>query len=62
MPKQMDHANYPKTLKGKTVAELRFIATDANEAVAANPCGANVNFYLDEVCYVSAELARREGK
>lgn len=57
--KIMDHAKYPKTLRNKDEAALRFIIQDAKEAAEANPQNPNVGYYLDEVCYAAAELRRR---
>lgn len=60
----IDHKNYPKSLKTKTLAELRFIITDCNEAIAANPDAEKVKsgYYADEICYASDEIARRNEK
>lgn len=55
----IDHNEYPKRLKKKTVAELRFIIKDAKEAIAANPDGHKAGYYQDEICYCANELARR---
>jgi len=57
--KTMNHNEYPKRLRNKTEADLRFIIADATEAVRANPTGENVGYYLDEVHYAAAELRRR---
>ncbi len=59
--KAMNHAEYPRELRRKTEAELRFTVKDAKEAAEVNPTGENVGYYLDEVCYASAELRRRFG-
>ncbi len=58
--KQMNHTEYPKSLRGKTEDELRFIAKDAQEAIDAMPSGDNVGYYADEICYVADELHRRK--
>ena len=57
--KIMDHSEYPKRLKKKTEAQLRFIIQDAREAIAAMPEGPNVSYYSDEICYCANELMRR---
>lgn len=57
--KTMNHAEYPKQLKTRTDAELRFIIGDAQAAQAANPSNPNNSYYADEVCYAAAELRRR---
>lgn len=57
--KRMNHSEYPKSLRQKDVASLRFIIRDANEAIKANPNNPNNGYYADEVIYASAELKRR---
>jgi hypothetical protein len=59
MLKRMDHNAYPKSLRGKTLAELYFILKDAGEAQRANPDNPNVGYYADEVSYAGMELRRR---
>jgi len=60
--KTMNHAEYQKGLKSKTVAELRFLAKDAREAMEAMPDGENAGYYADEVHYAAMELRNRESK
>ncbi len=60
MQKQMDHNQYPKSLKSKSDDQLRFIAKDAQEAAATNPTGENAGYYLDEALYAASELNRRQ--
>jgi hypothetical protein len=60
--KTMDHTNYPKRLKTKSEAELRFIVKDAQEAIAAFPDSPNAGYYADEINYAGMELARRVKK
>lgn len=57
--KKMNHIEYPKTLKGKTEAELRFIIKDCKEALEAYPQTDNADYYQDEICYCVNELNRR---
>jgi hypothetical protein len=57
--KTMDHTHYPKSLRQKTDAELRFIIADATEAQKINPTNPNNSYYADEVLYAQAELRRR---
>lgn len=59
MIKQMDHEKYPKSLKRKTIDELKYIIKDASEAEKANPDGPNAGYYADEVLYANMELAKR---
>ena len=58
--KNMDHKNYPKSLKTKTEAQLRFIIKDCQEALAANPDNENSGYYSDEICYCASELHARQ--
>ena len=57
---QIDHSEYPKCLKRKTEAELRFIIEDAKLAIQAMPDGHKAGYYADEVHYAGMELRRRE--
>jgi len=59
MAKQMNHAQYQKSLRRKTIDQLRFIIQDAREASEANPEGENAGYYIDEMHYAYAELQRR---
>jgi hypothetical protein len=56
----MNHTDYPKKLRGKSEAELRFIIKDAKEALDAIPKGENIGYYSDEICYCVDELHRRK--
>jgi hypothetical protein len=58
--KRMNHGEYRKQLKEKTVAELQFIIKDAGEAIAANPDNPNNGYYTDEIHYAYMELKRRQ--
>ncbi len=55
----MNHAEYPKTLRSKTVESLRWIIKDCQEAITAMPNGYKVGYYADEIHYCSMELYRR---
>jgi hypothetical protein len=59
MLKRMDHTEYPKSLRSKSEAMLRYIIQDAKAAIAANPENPNCDYYLDEVIYCATELHRR---
>lgn len=59
MEKIMNHTEYPKQLKNKSIAELRFIAEDAKKAVQAMPDGINAGYYLDEINYCMNEINKR---
>jgi hypothetical protein len=58
--KHMNHKTYPETLKSKTWAELRYIAKDAKETLAANPDNDNAGYYADEINYVCSEMHVRK--
>lgn len=55
----IDHTEYPKRLRRKSIVELEFIRKDANEAIEANPHGEKAGYYMDEIHYASMELQRR---
>ena len=57
--KVMNHTQYPKSLKSKTVQELRYIIKDCQEAITANPPNPNNGYYADEINYAGMELKRR---
>jgi hypothetical protein len=60
--KQINHNEYPKTLKGKSDDSLRYIMKDAAEAMAANPEGSKAGYYADEINYCAMELYSRKEK
>jgi len=57
--KHMDHTEYPKSLKHKDSAALRYIIHDCRAAIAAMPMGVNAGYYADEIHYCAMELRRR---
>lgn len=57
---QIDHTNYPKSLKTKSDEVLRFIIQDCREALAANPQAEKAGYYADEINYAAMELNRRK--
>ena len=57
--KQIDHKAYPKALKGKSSASLRFIIQDCREALQAMPNGVKAGYYADEINYCCMELNKR---
>jgi len=59
MAKVMNHAEYQRKLRTKTVGELYFILLDAKAAEEANPMGENAGYYADERHYAAMEIARR---
>ena len=56
----IDHINYPKSLRRKSETELRFIIDDCREALKENPENPKAGYYADEINYAAAELKRRE--
>jgi len=56
---QINHTEYPKSLRTKTLDSLIYIRQDAQNALDAMPDNPKASYYADEICYVSDELARR---
>lgn len=58
----INHIEYPKALRIKSIDELEFIIADAKEAIAANPDAEKVRngYYADEINYCAMEIRRRE--
>lgn len=56
---QINHTEYPKSLKSKSDNALRFIMKDAADAERANPESEKAGYYLDEMWYCAMELAHR---
>lgn len=56
---QINHTEYPKSLRSKSDDALRYIMKDAAEAERNNPEGDKAGYYLDEINYAAMELKRR---
>ena len=56
---EINHTEYPKSLKSKSNDTLRWIRQDAYEAMINNPEGHKAGFYADEINYCGMELTRR---
>lgn len=56
---QINHTEYPKSLKNKTVSQLLYIIQDCREALEAMPESPKAGFYADEINYCSMELSSR---
>lgn len=56
---QIDHKEYPESLKKKTIVELHFIMKDAYQAMRAMPDGPKTGYYADEINYCCNEIHRR---
>jgi len=59
---QIDHKNYPATLKNKNDFELRDIIIDCQQAIEAMPQGYKAGYYSDEINYCAMELHSRKAK
>ena len=57
---QIDHKSYPRRLRKKSEAELRYIIKDAKAAIKAYPGGHKAGYYADEIHYAAMELAKRK--
>jgi len=57
---QINHVEYPKQLKSKTVAQLHYIIKDCKETLEVNPDGHKAGYYADEINYCCNELQRRK--
>ena len=57
--KKMDHNAYQKRIKHYTDSQLRFVIEDCKEVLRLQPWNPNASYYLDEICYCDAELAKR---
>jgi len=56
---QIDHANYPKSLKGRSDDSLRFTIKDCQAAMKAMPDNPKCGYYADEIHYCGMELHSR---
>ena len=56
----IDHTEYQKLVKSKSVIELMHTMKDAHEAERAMPLGHKAGYYLDEIHYCGAELRSRQ--
>ena len=57
---QVDHSEYPKTLKSKSIAQLYFIIRDCQQAIQANPDNPKNGYYQDEISYCGMEIRNRQ--
>lgn len=56
---EIDHTNYPKSLKTISIESLRYIANDCKAAIAAYPDGHKAGYYADELNYIANEINQR---
>ena len=59
MLKTMNHSEYQRECKSRTVTQLRYIIQDCKKAIAAMPENPNAGYYADEIHYCAMELAKR---
>ena len=57
---EINHTEYPKSLKGRSNDALRYTIADATAAMLAMPEGDKAGYYADEVHYCAMELKSRE--
>ncbi len=57
---QIDHTEYPKSLRTKCMDSLIYIRQDAHNAMTANPEGHKAGYYADEINYIGDEIRRRK--
>ena len=57
--KHIDHIDYPKSLKSKSIESIRYIISDCKAALLAMPDSEKAGYYADEINYCSMELAKR---
>ena len=57
--KIMHFAEYEERIIGLPSISLRYIISDATEAIAAQPLGENAGYYQDEIMICGQELSRR---
>ena len=60
MTTEINHVEYPKSLKTKSAEELRWIIKDCKEAMNAMPCNPKNGYYQDEINYCANELYFRK--
>lgn len=56
---ELDHAAYAARCRRMSDAELSFTIADCQAALRAMPDNPKAGYYMDEIHYATAELARR---
>lgn len=56
---QLDHVTYAARCRRMSGAELSFTIADCQAALRAMPDNPKAGYYMDEIHYATAELARR---
>ncbi len=58
----IDHTEYPASLKSKSDGELLFTIQDCREVLEVQPESEKAGYYADEICYCAMELKIRRDK
>jgi len=56
----INHTTYPENCKSKSSDSLKWIISDCQAVLAANPDGKKAGYYADEINYCAMELKSRE--
>ena len=56
---KIDHEEIKRRFAVLSMDSLRYIRSDAQEAIKANPEGPKAGYYQDEINYASMEIAKR---
>jgi hypothetical protein len=56
---QINHTQYPKSLKSKTVSQLLYIIKDCREALEAMPESPKAGYYADEINVLQHGVVRK---
>ena len=57
--REINHTEYPKSLRNKSDDSLRYIIKDAQEALFCFPQSDKSGYYADEINYCAMELQSR---
>jgi hypothetical protein len=57
--REINHTEYPKSLRNKSDDSLRYTIADAQAAIACFPEGEKAGYYADEINYCAMELQSR---
>lgn len=56
----INHIEYPENCKSKSSDSLRYIISDCQATLEANPDGSKSGYYADEINYCAMELKSRD--
>ena len=57
---EINHTEYPKSLRSKSSESLRYIIKDCQEVLYLFPGNPKAGYYADEINYCGMELKRRQ--